>query len=35
MWQALGIAAGWVIILSIVLRFSWGRVLNRVVVQGG
>lgn len=35
MWQALGVAAGWVVVLGIVLRFSWGRVLHRVVVQGG
>ena len=35
MWRALGISAVWVIILGVVLRLSWHRVLNRVVVQGG
>ena len=35
MWQALGIAAGWVVVLGVALRLTWGRVLNRVVVQGG
>ncbi|MFT4165853.1 MAG: ABC-2 family transporter protein [Microlunatus sp.] len=35
MWQALGVAAGWVVILGVALRLTWGRVLNRVVVQGG
>ena len=35
MWQALGIAAAWAVVLGVALRLSWGRVLNRVVVQGG
>jgi len=35
MWQALGIAAGWVVILAVALRLSWRRVLNRLIVQGG
>jgi ABC-type uncharacterized transport system permease subunit len=35
LWRSLGISAAWVVILAVVLRLSWNRVLNRVVVQGG
>ena len=35
MWRSLGISAAWVIILALLLRWSWARVVNRVVVQGG
>lgn len=35
MSRALVVAAGWVLILGVVLRLSWRRVLNRIIVQGG
>lgn len=35
MWRALAVSAGWVLVLAVVLRLCWNRVLRRVVVQGG
>lgn len=35
LWQALGIAAGWAVLLAVALRLSWRRILTRIVVQGG
>jgi ABC-type uncharacterized transport system permease subunit len=35
MWQALGVSAGWVLLLALALHVSWRRVLTKIAVQGG
>ncbi len=33
--RALGIQAGWVVILALLARWLWGRAYRRLVIQGG